>query len=111
MAGSPIDTDTFSELQATAGEEFVVELVDTFLVEAPQMLAELRAAFAAADAERFRRAAHSIKSNANTFGATELAEGARALELGGLPADAAPLEALAAVYALAASALKELSGG
>jgi HPt (histidine-containing phosphotransfer) domain-containing protein len=35
---------------------------------------------------RFRRAAHSLKSNALTFGATELAAHAWALELGGLDA-------------------------
>ena len=38
---------TFAELQASAGAEFVAELVDTFLEEAPRMLAELRDARAA----------------------------------------------------------------
>ena len=39
--------------EQTAGAEFVAELAGTFLEEAPQMLAELRAADAAAAAERF----------------------------------------------------------
>ena len=51
------------------------------------MLAELRSARAAGDAERFRRAAHSLKSNSNTFGALALGAQARALELKGLDAD------------------------
>ena len=38
-----IDLATFTELQNTAGADFVAELVSTFLEEAPGMLAELRA--------------------------------------------------------------------
>jgi HPt (histidine-containing phosphotransfer) domain-containing protein len=112
MTATPIDAATFSELQDTAGAEFVAELVATFVdEEAPQMLAELRAARAEGAAERFRRAAHSLKSNANTFGALQLGELARALELGGLPADDAPLAALEAAHAEAAAALGELARG
>jgi len=111
MNDAPIDAATFAELQETAGAEFVGELVGTFLEEAPQMLADLRAAQAGADAERFRRAAHSLKSNSHTFGALRLGEMARALELGGLPADTASLVALEAAYAQAAAALKELTHG
>jgi histidine phosphotransfer protein HptB len=111
MAGTPIDIPTFTALQETAGAEFVTELVDTFFEEAPQMLVELRSAQAAGAAERFRRAAHSLKSNSNTFGATQLGALARELELGGLIADPAPLQALEAEYARAAVALKELSRG
>ena len=111
MPESPIDMATFNELQATAGEEFVTELVATFLEEAPRMLAELRSARAAGAAERFRRAAHSLKSNANTFGATRLGALARELELGGLVADTASLAALQTEYQRAASALKELAHG
>ena len=101
-----IDHATFTELQATAGAEFVVELVDTFLEEAPQMLAELRAA--ARDADAFRRAAHSLKSNSLTFGALTLGAMARELEFGGL-ADSAHLDELDQEFARAAAALKGLT--
>ena len=110
-----IDPATFAELQGAAGAEFVAELVGTFLEEAPGMLADLRAALAARDAERFRRAAHSLKSNSHTFGATALGALAREIELRGLQADptrdAAALDALDAAYAQAAAALKELAHG
>ena len=106
-----IDKAVFAELQDAAGADFVTELVDTFLVEAPQMLAELRAAQAAGVADRFRRAAHSLKSNSNTFGATLLGELSRELELGGVISDPAPLAALEAEYARVAVALKELTHG
>jgi histidine phosphotransfer protein HptB len=115
MTTDVIDANTFEELQNSAGSEFVAELVGTFLEEAPQMLSELRLALATADEERFRRAAHSLKSNCNTFGALGLGTMARELELRGLAADpaldAAALDALDAAYAQAAAALKGLAHG
>lgn len=102
-----IDDATFAELQATAGDEFVAELVGTFFEEAPGMFAEMRSALAAGAADRFRRAAHSLKTNAHTFGAMTLGARARELELGGLPSSEANLHPLEAAYAEAAAALKE----
>ena len=110
-----IDRATFTELQDAAGAEFVAELVDTFLEDAPALLAELRSARATADADSFRRAAHSLKSNSQTFGATALGTLARALELNGLnadaPSDMAAIEAIDNAYAQAAAELKGLRHG
>ena len=107
-----IDKSAYAQLEETAGAEFAAELVETFLEEAPRMLADLRHARAGSDAERFRRAAHSLKSNSNTFGALRLAALARGLELKGLDAvparDADVLAALEAEFARAAAALKDL---
>lgn len=44
MTDKPIDLTVFAELKATTGPEFAAGLVDTFLDEAPGMLAELRSA-------------------------------------------------------------------
>jgi HPt (histidine-containing phosphotransfer) domain-containing protein len=104
-----IDPTTFAELQDAAGAEFVIELVDTFGEEAPPLIDELREALAGQAAERFRRAAHSLKSNSNTFGATALAEMARTLELGGMPADATPIDALQVEFTRTLAALKALA--
>jgi HPt (histidine-containing phosphotransfer) domain-containing protein len=106
-----VDRAVFRELQQTAGADFVVELVDTFVAEAPPMFAELRAALPTRAADRFRRAAHSLKTNASTFGATALADEARRLELGGLPPDAGAIDALQSLFDLAAQALRELAHG
>jgi HPt (histidine-containing phosphotransfer) domain-containing protein len=106
-----IDPATFGELQANAGAEFVAELVDTFAEEAPLLLADLRAAFSAGAAERFRRAAHSLKSNSNTFGATRLAEMARTLEMSGIPGTEAPVQALADEFVPTLVALKAAARG
>ena len=108
MNDATIDRTTFSELQAAAGEDFVKELVDSFLEEAQTMIASLRSTLASRDAGTFRRAAHSLKSNSHTFGAMALGALARELEMKGLPADARPLDALEAEYARAAAALEEL---
>ena len=109
MAEDLIDHAIFNELQQTVGADFVGELVDTFFEEAPQMLAELRTALAARAAEPFRRAAHSLKTNANTFGALALGAQARVLEQGGLPSDATGLDALETLYARTATALRALA--
>ena len=106
-----INAAFYAELQEAAGAEFAAELVGTFFEEAPLMLAELRSALADRNGERFRRAAHSLKSNSHTFGATPLAELARDLELGGLPANASTLDALDAEYGRAATTLQELARG
>jgi len=115
MDESVIDKAVYAELQDTAGAEFVGELVDTFLEEAPGMLGELHSARAESHAKRFRRAAHSLKSNSNTFGALRLAALARELELKGLDANPArdvdALAALEAEYMRAAAALKDLRHG
>jgi len=112
MTTPTIDRATFDALRETTGADFVAELVDTFLEEAPAMLGELRSAFAAGDADRFRRAAHSLKSNGNTFGALALGAQARELELGGIAKAAEDggkrLEALAQEYARVAAALGEM---
>jgi HPt (histidine-containing phosphotransfer) domain-containing protein len=111
MDAAPIDRSVFSELQQTTGADFVGELVETFAEEAPAMVAELRAAVAVQAAERFRRAAHSLKTNAQTFGARRLAEQARALELSGLPADGTLVEEAAAELERSLAALRELAHG
>ena len=100
---------------ATGRKLRVLTIVDTFLEEAPGILAELRTALAAADVDGYRRAAHSLKSNGNTFGALAFASMARDAELGGFTGDAATdgavLDALEAAFTAAAAELKKLLNG
>jgi HPt (histidine-containing phosphotransfer) domain-containing protein len=107
-----IDPATFKALQETAGADFVGELVAAFVEEAPGMLKELSGAFAADEADRFKRAAHSLKSNGLTFGALGLAAMAKDLELTGLAGVKArggdPVAALTAEVNRACDALKGL---
>lgn len=106
MSDPIIDDAAFAELQVQSGAEFVAELVETFADEGAGLLDALRIAAARGEATAFRRAAHSIKSNATTFGARALAEQARDLELGGLPGDASPIDALTAGFETAIAALR-----
>ena len=112
MTTPTIDRATFDALKQTTGAQFALELVDTFLQEAPSMLADLRLALAAQDADKFRRAAHSLKSNSNTFGALALGALARELEITGVAKVSArgaqPLDAVAEDYSRVAEALTAL---
>jgi len=78
-----IDPATFEELKQMSGEDFINELIDAFLDDAPNMIQNMESALEARDVESFRRNAHSMKSNANTFGAMELAALAKELEFMG----------------------------
>jgi histidine phosphotransfer protein HptB len=75
-----IDKATFDELKQISGADFINELIDAFLDDAPSMIQNMQTALDTKDVESFRRNAHSLKSNANTFGATELGVLAKELE-------------------------------
>ena len=51
MVPTELDMSTFEELKQMSGSDFIDELVDTFLEDAPKLLAELRSSLAARDAE------------------------------------------------------------
>jgi HPt (histidine-containing phosphotransfer) domain-containing protein len=78
----PIDRAALDELvEMTGGDRaFLADLIDTFSTEAAGMLAELEAAAANGDAAGLLAPAHSMKSNAASFGAHGLAELCRAIE-------------------------------
>jgi len=75
-----IDKATFEELKRISGSDFINELIDAFLDDGPNMIQNMQTALETKDVESFRRNAHSLKSNANTFGATELGVLAKELE-------------------------------
>jgi HPt (histidine-containing phosphotransfer) domain-containing protein len=67
-----------ADLEETVGDRaFVAELIGDFLDGLPQQCATLRDA----DPEVVHRVAHTLRSNAATFGAVELAGACRELEL------------------------------
>jgi HPt (histidine-containing phosphotransfer) domain-containing protein len=78
---SVIDQATFHELKQMSGADFINELIDAFLDDAPNMIQNMYTALDRKDVESFRRNAHSLKSNANTFGATELGILAKEMEM------------------------------
>jgi HPt (histidine-containing phosphotransfer) domain-containing protein len=72
---STLDVRTLSDLRDSVGgdPEFLAELIDEFLGDAPTQLGTLREAASSGDAEGAKRAAHTLKGNGRTFGAEELA--------------------------------------
>jgi HPt (histidine-containing phosphotransfer) domain-containing protein len=76
-----LDDSALEHLDVATGDPaFVTDLVDTFLREAPALVAGLKTARQSGDAEEVRRAAHTLKSNARTFGAAGLANLCQELE-------------------------------
>ncbi len=74
---SVIDEDLFQKFQASLGEDthsIMASLVEDFLTEAQQMVAELHSSALAGDVESARRAAHSLKSTSLMFGAEGLSQ-------------------------------------
>ena len=112
---STIDPITFEKLKQDAGADFVGELVAAYCDETPQLIAQLQQALAAHDVKTFRQAAHSIKSTSNTFGALELGELAKELEMLGREgqlADAqAEVDRLIDEYDRVQRTLKDLAHG
>jgi CheY-like chemotaxis protein/HPt (histidine-containing phosphotransfer) domain-containing protein len=75
-----LDPAALERLRATMGAGFVAELLPTFVEDSRELVGTMRRALGAKDADAFRRAAHSLKSNAASFGATTLSTLARDLE-------------------------------
>jgi HPt (histidine-containing phosphotransfer) domain-containing protein len=75
-----LDDAALQSLRELGGDDFLAEVIDTFLGDAPSLLAALRRSFDEQDAEELRRAAHTLKSNSATVGAEDFSELCRDLE-------------------------------
>jgi HPt (histidine-containing phosphotransfer) domain-containing protein len=82
MTENAIDPNALSSLLDSIGgdKDFLAELIETFFQDAPAQFAVLHTSLQDGNAEAIRRAAHSLKSNAASFGAKSLAAKCKALE-------------------------------
>jgi CheY-like chemotaxis protein len=80
-----LDPTALENLLSMLGGEFVYleELIDSFLEDAPLLLAELNQSIKGGDSAGVRRVAHSLKSNSADFGATALSSLCKELEMMG----------------------------
>jgi CheY-like chemotaxis protein/HPt (histidine-containing phosphotransfer) domain-containing protein len=80
---SVIDPSALHNLLSMVGGEFeyLIELIDSFLEDAPQLLAELDQAVKGSEVEGVRRLAHSLKSNGADFGADTFSSLCKNLEM------------------------------
>ena len=77
-----VDATVLARLTESMGgdEDFVAELIERFVADSPELVASARRGLEAGDPGEVRRAAHTLKSNAATFGAHGLADRSRGLE-------------------------------
>ena len=75
-----LDASVVKRLRAAIGDVETAEMIDLFLAEAPKLIASLRESLERGDAETVRRSAHTLKSNAATFGASVLSDLCQELE-------------------------------
>jgi CheY-like chemotaxis protein/HPt (histidine-containing phosphotransfer) domain-containing protein len=75
-----LEADALHNLRALGGVEFLAEVVDVFLADAPALIASLRSSLDQRETDELRRAAHTLKSNGATLGAAAFAELCRTVE-------------------------------
>jgi CheY-like chemotaxis protein/HPt (histidine-containing phosphotransfer) domain-containing protein len=75
-----LDDDALKNLRDLGGDDFLGEVIDAFLADAPGLLATLRRSLDDGNREELRRVAHTLKSNGSTLGAEGFAELCRTLE-------------------------------
>jgi PAS domain S-box-containing protein len=75
-----LEASALESLRELGGDDFIGEVVGTFLANAPSLMASLRGALQRGDAGELRRTAHTLKSNGQTFGASRFAELCHELE-------------------------------
>jgi len=108
-----LDRATFEDLFDSVGgdAEFLAELVDTYLADAPVQIAVLREAIAANDATAVVRPSHTLKSASASLAALGLAEQCRRLELsataGSLTGAHEAIDAISAEFDRVAEALEQ----
>jgi PAS domain S-box-containing protein len=78
--GENLDAAALQNLRELGGDDFLVEVVDAFLADAPALIATLRSSFDQLDVDQLRRAAHTLKSNGATLGAGDFADLCRTVE-------------------------------
>jgi HPt (histidine-containing phosphotransfer) domain-containing protein len=109
----PIDYAVLAGVLDSVGgdREFLAELIETYLDDSPRLLEAMHMALETGNAEDFRRAAHSLKSNSASLGAMPLSRLARGLEemgkAGMLEGAAANLAQAEAEYALVKAAMQD----
>ena len=92
-----LDAAVLDELRASVGgdEEFVRDLVATYLDEGPQHMEQIADAAGRADAAAIVRPAHTLKSSSAALGAARLSAISRQIEFAGREGRTAELAGLA----------------
>ncbi|MCE1252017.1 MAG: Hpt domain-containing protein [Anaerolineae bacterium] len=119
MSSGLIDMEIFNRfLESVNGDiSFLDEMLETYFNDSPRQIDEMKTALKAANNDDLTRAAHSLKANSAVFGAGELANICRELEVtarNGIvnAADVvARIERIEEVYQKVMDALKNIRAG
>ena len=106
-----IDPEEWETFKSIADPAIMVELLDAFLSDSPQLIDQMHTGLSAGNIEVVRRAAHSLKSNSASFGGKRLTNASRELEMiakgGTLDGAGTKLEEVEAEYASLSAYLVE----
>lgn len=80
MSLDPSALNSYREFMGEDAQAFIAEIIASFIENAPTLLASAEQAMGSGDQETFVRAAHTLKSNSATLGATLLASLAAEME-------------------------------
>ncbi|MDX6304666.1 MAG: hypothetical protein QOI77_1635 [Blastocatellia bacterium] len=83
VSGEAVDMEllnAFEELQADDGTDLIVELIDLYLVDAPQRMQAIREAALANEWVLLKRAVHNLKGSSANLGVRRVAETCNKLE-------------------------------
>ena len=90
----PIDLTELREMGGEGSDEFILEIVNSYLADTPQLLRSLQQGIDRGDLELFKRSAHSLKSSSALVGAHTLSEIAKELEFFDYPSTTAEASSL-----------------
>jgi HPt (histidine-containing phosphotransfer) domain-containing protein len=111
MDDNLINPEDWENFKSMAEPPVLAELLDVYLSDAPGLIEQMRRALAGGDVAQVQRAAHSLKSNSASLGATRLAHASRELEMlarsGTLEGGALQLAVIEAEYAQVAPWLEK----
>ena len=86
--------DQYIDLLGDEASSFIIDIIDTFLEDAPNQFSNLDVSLSKNDPETFRRAAHTLKTGCKTVGAMTLAEGFLELETHGESGDLSSMNSI-----------------
>jgi HPt (histidine-containing phosphotransfer) domain-containing protein len=121
LAGAPgipvIDMAALEAIRTLGGTQtpdLLEQIIRLYLDSAPQLISSIRDGLAAADNDKVRMAAHTLKSSSANLGAGRLAEVCKKLELAArahaIPSDAPQLTEIEAEYERVCDALQSEAG-
>lgn len=111
MTLDPTALNSYREFMGDEADAFIAEIIQSFLEAGPQLIQTAEGALQTGEQETFVRAAHTLKSNSATLGATRLSTLAAEMERKGKSEGLAGMEqSLAEAKAELARVLEALKG-